>query len=247
MRNQAASPASERRSEKVSSLVAREIVRDIAARGLGPGDTLEPESEMMQRYQVARASLREALRILEVHGLIRMKPGPGGGPVVSDVDSREFGRTMTLFLQAKGIRFSELVEARLIIEPLAARLAATRHDPADNDDLRRIVQEGLDAEGDAQWLAASNAFHAKVMSMAGNGLIDLFARALKDIFTERASSVYVARRRGHVRRTHAEIADAIIDGDADVAEELMRAHMEEYVRTVGRREPQLMGEIVDWR
>ncbi|MEQ3549522.1 FCD domain-containing protein [Pseudonocardia nematodicida] len=231
----------------MSSRVAREIVRDIAARGLGVGDTLEPESEMMQRYQVARASLREALRILEVHGLIRMKPGPGGGPIVSEVDSVEFGRMMTLFLQAKGIQFNELVEARLIIEPLAARLAAARHDPEDKEVLRRIVQDGLDAEGDEQWLAASNAFHATVLSMSGNGLIDLFARAMKEIFTERASAVYVARRRGHVRRTHSDIADAIIAGDADVAEDLMRAHMEEYARTVARREPQLMEEIVDWR
>ncbi|NYE47724.1 DNA-binding FadR family transcriptional regulator [Spinactinospora alkalitolerans] len=243
----AAGAAWERRSEKVSEIIAREIVRDIAKRGLAPNSTLESESAMLERYQVARGSLREALRILEVHGLIRMKPGPGGGPVVSEVDSRDFGRMATLFFQVLGIRFAELVEARLILEPLVARLAAERRDPEDNDDLRAIVQQGFDAEGTAEWLRATDAFHAKVLAMSGNGLLTLVARAMKDVFTERASSVYVAHEGDHVRRAHADIADAIIAGDAEAAERLMREHMDEYVKRVAEREPYLMDEVVDWR
>lgn len=245
--SESVSVAWERRGEKVSSIIAREIVRDIAQRKLSPGDMLEAESVMLQRFQVARASLREALRILEVHGLVRMKPGPGGGPVVSEVDSSEFGRMATLFFQVQGIEFSELVEARLILEPLVARLAAERHDPEDDEELREIVECGFAAKTDVEWLSASNAFHAKVLSMSGNGLMSLFARALKDIFTERASGVYVARRRDRVRRVHADIADAIIAGESEVAEQLMREHMSEYAKTVAKREPQLMKEVVDWR
>ena len=128
MSNSANAPAGEaawdRRSEKVSAVIAREIVRDIARQQLAPGTTLESESAMLRRYQVARASLREALRILETHGLIRIKPGPGGGPVVSNVTSAAFGRMATLFFQVQGIRFGELVEARLILEQVMARLAA---------------------------------------------------------------------------------------------------------------------------
>ncbi|MBK0866765.1 FadR family transcriptional regulator [Saccharopolyspora sp. HNM0986] len=238
----------ERRGEKVSAIIAREIVRDIAKRELPSGSTLESESAMLGRYQVARASLREALRVLETHGLVRMKPGPGGGPVVADVDSREFGRMCTLFFQVMGIRFSELVEARLIVEPLVARLAAERRDPEDNEQLRTIVQEGFDAEDSAEWLRASSAFHAKVLSMSGNGLLNIFARALKDIFTERVSGVlFVSRRRAEVKKVHGQIADAIVDGDGDRAEELMREHMSEYAKMVAKKEPQLMNEVVDWR
>ena len=245
--SESVSVAWERRGEKVSSIIAREIVRDIAQRKLSPGDMLESESVMLQRFQVARASLREALRVLEVHGLIRMKPGPGGGPVVSEVDSREFGRMATLFFQVQGIEFSELVEARLILEPLVARLAAERHDASDDEELREIVERGFAAKTDDEWLTASNAFHAKVLSMSGNGLLSLFARALKDLFTERASGVYVARRRDPVRRVHADIAEAIISGEPEVAEQLMREHMSEYAKTIAKREPQLMNEVVDWR
>ncbi len=242
-----AGPVWERRGEKVSAIIAREIVRDIAKRGICRGEKLESESEMLQRYQVARASLREALRILEVHGLVRMKPGPGGGPVVAEVDSREFGRMATLFFQVLDIRFNELVETRLILEPVLARLAAERHDPEENEELRAIVEEGTRAQDTAEWLRVSNAFHAKVLSMSGNGLLDVFSRAMKDIFTDRTSGVFSSKKWDHVKKVHTDIAEAIIAGDADVAEQLMRDHMTEYANAVGKREPNLMNEVVDWR
>lgn len=242
-----AGPVWERRGEKVSAIIAREIVRDIAKRGICRGEKLESESEMLQRYQVARASLREALRILEVHGLVRMKPGPGGGPVVADVDSREFGRMATLFFQVLDIRFNELVETRLILEPVLARLAAERHDPEENEELRAIVEEGTRAQDTAEWLRVSNAFHAKVLSMSGNGLLDVFSRAMKDIFTDRTSGVFSSKKWDHVKKVHTDIAEAIIAGDADVAEQLMRDHMTEYANAVAKREPNLMNEVVDWR
>ena len=237
----------ERRSEKVSEIVAREIVRDIAKRRPAPNSVLESESAMIKRYQVARGSLREALRILEVHGLIRMKPGPGGGPVLSEVSSRDFGRMATLFFQVLDIRFCELVEARLMLEPFMARLAAERHDPKDHEELRAIVQQGFAAKTTDAWLQATDAFHTKVLSMSGNGLLTLIACALKDIFTERASTIYVANEGDHIRETHSEIAEAVIGGDAETAERLMREHLQEYADLVAEREPTLMNEVVDWR
>jgi GntR family transcriptional regulator, transcriptional repressor for pyruvate dehydrogenase complex len=238
----------DRRSEKVSEVIAREIVRDIARQQLVPGTTLESESAMLRRYQVARASLREALRILETHGLIRIKPGPGGGPVVSNVTTAEFGRMATLFFQVQGIRFGELVEARLILEPVMARLAAERQNPADNDELKAIAQAGFAADDDVMWRPASRRFHDKVLSMSGNGLLNLVAGALNDIFSDRVSGLlYRGRQREQVKKVHAEIAEAIGAGDADRAESLMREHMSDYQKAVAKREPWLLDEVVDWR
>jgi GntR family transcriptional regulator, transcriptional repressor for pyruvate dehydrogenase complex len=81
-----------RRADKVSEVVARAIVHDIVTGGLEQGATLPSEAVMLSRFGVGRASLREALRILEVHGLITIKPGPGGGPIVAAPTSRSFGR-----------------------------------------------------------------------------------------------------------------------------------------------------------
>ena len=238
----------DRRSEKVSAVIAREIVRDIARQRLAPGTTLESESAMLRRYQVARASLREALRILETHGLIRIKPGPGGGPVVSNVSTADFGRMATLFFQVHDIRFAELVEARLILEPVMARLAAERRDPADNEELRAIAKAGIDADDDASWREASRAFHDKVLSMSGNGLLSLVGGSFHDIFRDRVSGLmFAGRQRDQVKKVHAEIAEAIAAGDAEAAESLMREHMLDYQRAVAKREPNLLEEVVDWR
>jgi GntR family transcriptional regulator, transcriptional repressor for pyruvate dehydrogenase complex len=238
----------DRRSEKVSAVIARQIVRDIAQQRLAPGTTLESESAMLRRYQVARASLREALRILETQGLIRIKPGPGGGPVVSDVDAGDFGRMATLFFQVNDIRFAELVEARLILEPMMARLAAVREHSGDEAELRAIVKAGFEADDDVSWRAASRAFHDKVLSMSGNGMLNLFAGALHAIFADRVSGLhYTGRRREQVKKIHAEIADAIVAGDADVAERLMREHMTDYKKAVAKLDAKLLDEVVDWR
>src|SRR3954454_4479336 len=87
------------RGEEVDSMVARAIVRSMVDEGLVPGSPMEPEAAMLVRFGVSRASLREALRILETQGLISIKPGPGGGPSMGAVDSRDFARMATLFFQ----------------------------------------------------------------------------------------------------------------------------------------------------
>src|SRR5579862_3784564 len=76
------------RTVKTAETVAAAIVRDIVARGLATGDALPSENAMLEHYRVSRASLREGLRLLEVQGLIRLKPGPGGGPLVGAVDPK---------------------------------------------------------------------------------------------------------------------------------------------------------------
>ena len=117
------------RPEKVFEVVARDIVREIQSKHLEPGSMLAPEAQMLVEYNVGRGSLREALRVLEVHGLIAMKPGPKGGPVVGEVTSSSFGRMASLYFQAGAMTFNELMEARTTLEPTLARLAAERRDP----------------------------------------------------------------------------------------------------------------------
>ena len=81
---------------------------------------------MLARYRVGRGSLREALRILEVYGLIAIRPGPGGGPVVQEVNSREFGRTTTFYYRLARATYRDVLEAREIFEPMMAKVAAQR-------------------------------------------------------------------------------------------------------------------------
>jgi DNA-binding FadR family transcriptional regulator len=244
----AVTPRAIGRGEKVASLVARQIARTIVNEDLQVGAPMEAEAVMLERFGVSRASLREALRILETQGLISIKPGPGGGPSVADVDSRDFARMATLFFQVLRVRFREVVEARLIMEPVMAGLAAARHDAELEDELIDILRRGDEADDDRQWLIESDAFHAMVLGMSGNPLMNLIAKGLKDIYTERVAGLtFPEDERRRVRDVHGQIAQAIVQGDAAVAESLMREHMGEYARNVETRHPGLMDEIVDWR
>jgi len=74
----------QRRTLKTSEIVALEIVRDIVSQRFKAGDRLPLESEMLAHYRVSRSSLREALRLLEVQGLIVIRPGPGAGTGADD-------------------------------------------------------------------------------------------------------------------------------------------------------------------
>jgi GntR family transcriptional repressor for pyruvate dehydrogenase complex len=236
------------RGEKVASRVARLIVEDIVERGRLPGDALEPESLMLERFGISRASLREALRILETQGLITIKPGPRGGPSVGPASSRDFGRMATLFFQVKHVTLGDVIEARLVLEPVMARMAAERRDPELDDLLRdNVAAHRIDLD-DRAWIAVTHEFHAMVCGMSGNPLLNLLALSLKDIYTDRvAGYVFPEENRGHVRETHGAIAEAIVLQDAATAERLMHDHMATLAGFFEARYPGLMDEPVRWR
>ncbi len=117
-----------RRAMKTSERVSLDIVRDIVAQGLRTGDRLPLEAAMAQQYGVSRASLREALRLLEVQGLIHLKPGPGGGPVVGSVEPSNLARTASLYFHLGGATYGQLMQTQVLLEPLCAQLAARHPD-----------------------------------------------------------------------------------------------------------------------
>jgi DNA-binding FadR family transcriptional regulator len=235
----------QRRTEKISELVARDIVHDM--RGLPVGAKLPSESAMLEKYQVGRASLREALRLLEVQGLIVIRPGPGGGPVVAPVDSRHFARMASLYFHLTGATYRNVVEARLVMEPVMAYLAAERQDPEDLAKLDQFVDESPFDGDTTAYVARSSVFHSVLSGMSGNPVLDLMGRSLKDLYTDRIEGfIFPSEARTRVRTEHAAIARAIKEGNAPKAQELMREHMLEFVRYAGERNPGVFSEIVDW-
>src|SRR5437773_215365 len=103
-------PTDKRKSRKVAEFIARSIVADILARDLAPGTVLPGEAEMMSTFSVGRFTLREALRLLEVQGVVTLRPGPKGGPVVAGVTADDFADPLSLHLQMARASFGELFE-----------------------------------------------------------------------------------------------------------------------------------------
>lgn len=237
------------RSEKVSELVARQILEDIVDRGLPSGTMLPSESTMLEQFGVGRGSLREALRILEVYGIIQVKAGPRGGPTVARVTSRDFGRTATFYYHACGARLEHLMQARALLEPMMARVAAESADEQARKELAANLdtcRELIDAPS-SSWAFHSGQFHGLVAGMSGNPILDLMCRSLNDIYVDRVRSIFPQEEREQVIAVHQRIADAIFAHDADEAERLSRRHIEEFVTRLRELGPGLFGEPLDWR
>ena len=112
------------RQLKTSEVVARHLVHDIVSRGLTTGDRLPLEAETLEEHGVSRESLRERLRLLEAQGLISLKRGPRGGPMVGHLDPANLGRTSTLYYHVAGGTYEELFDAWVVTEALLAERAA---------------------------------------------------------------------------------------------------------------------------
>jgi DNA-binding FadR family transcriptional regulator len=236
------------RTEKVAESIARQIVQDIHRNNMAPGTTLPPESAMLERFGVGRGSLREALRILEVNGLVMLKPGPGGGPVVAQHDPASFGQMMTLHLQSLGATYRQLLEARVDYESLLARKAAER----EGDEAGEIMRAAMKAPpaspaDDGQYVSATGGFHSAVGRASGNPVLALAADAIYSIWAVRVTRVlYAPEHREDVLRDHAAIAKAIERHEATRAERLMREHMQHYKEYCEVRYPARMDDLVDW-
>lgn len=237
------------RKDKLANSVAQSVLHDIKRRGLAAGDQLPKEVDMLAEYGVGRGTLREALRVLETCGLIALKPGPGGGPVVQSVHPEDFGRVTSLFFQFAEVTYRQVNEARLILEPMAARLAAERQKGSDAArELVALAASGAETADDATYLHITGDFHASVIALGENTLMGLVCQSLAEIFRDRVQSVLFPKgRQRDVHAAHIDIAEAIHDGDGLRAEALMAEHMRDYVKYVAKQHPALLDEVVVWR
>jgi DNA-binding FadR family transcriptional regulator len=237
------------RSEKVSEAVARELVREFATSEFAPGTKLPPESTMLETFGVGRGSLREALRILEIHGVISIRPGPRGGPIVEAVDSGDFARMASLFFFLTSSTYADLIGARRVTDPVMARLAAERRDAADLKRLKEVIDlahSRLEAT-DAAWMDASSAFHLLLGGMSGNRVLDVLSQALMEIWIARLQHViYPQPARSHTLQVHQSIAEAVTAGDGDAADEIMATHMSEFIEYANQHYPELLAEPIEW-
>lgn len=237
-----------RRTSKTSEIVALEIVRNIVEQDLKPGDRLPLEAEMLVQYRVSRSSLREALRLLEVQGLIAIRPGPGSGTVVGQVLAGNLARTLTLYLHMAGSTYNQLLDAWMATEPVLARLAAKNPDRARVRELMGpFVSKGHEDHG--KWLIAEGLdFHDRVAELADNPVLALVLKSISYISTEQ---VLTNPERGELEdqiiHDHSELAEAIIGGKAEKAERLMAEHIRHVVDDFKAYWPRRVGEKIQWR
>ncbi len=241
---------STRRSLKTAEVIAREIVKDISDRGLRPEDQLPPEASMVEHYGVGRASVREALRLLETQGLVRIKAGPGGGPIVGRATPKSLGRLLTLFLRLMGVTYEDLAEAMLFLEPILAEKAARRIEKSEFGD---VLKASVDVTGGVlhdfdQAVAGLKNFHQLIYDAAGNRTLSLIAGAIGTTFAEHlTSSIDTSTFHPVAKDDHMAITDAVLGGRPVLARRLMEEHIERQIDFVRSRMPGMLKQLVEWR
>jgi DNA-binding FadR family transcriptional regulator len=109
---------------KTSDVLANELRRQILSGELANGASLPPERELVAQTGLSRGSVREALRVLEAERLLSTRPGRFGGSTAHQPNDETLGRSMSLFVQGRGISLLALQQTREAVEPSMAALAA---------------------------------------------------------------------------------------------------------------------------
>lgn len=236
------------RPPKAAMLVARRIVADIDRDSLKPGNLLPPERTMLEKYATGRGTLREALRLLEFQGVIALKPGPRGGPVLLDPDASHLANAVVLLMQLKEAPFLTIMEARSALEPVISSLAATRISDEALAELYSTIEEMRDNLGhEHTFLDANKRFHEIIAWSSDNPLFGYIIDSLLDIMDGTIIGMdYPSRRRSAILQAHEKIYGAILDHDPGTAEALMRHHIDEYVDYAERKFPEVLDHVIPW-
>ena len=237
-----------RRIRKTSEVVAMQIVRDIVDRGLVEGDRLPLEAAMVRQYRVSRASLREALRLLEVQGLISLRPGRGGGPAVGAADPQHLARTATLFFHLDGTSYEELFLAHLELECEVSGMAAANPDRDLVEKLLSPFAAEVDPADEELRRAHLREFHLRVVDACGNRVMHLVTNALSHIVrTHVLASMEPVHMQAAVIAEHRQLARAIIAGNEPRARALTERHFRAQLAYYRQQWASRLSRPIEWR
>jgi GntR family transcriptional repressor for pyruvate dehydrogenase complex len=220
-------------------------VKDLIAEGkLRPGDQLPPERELSDTFQVSRASVREAIRALESLGFIETRQGEGTY-IASSVETLLASLPSALFQRRDFLL--QVFEARKILEPAIAGLAAERAAVEEVAQLEAILMEQARqiTEGETG-VEADTRFHSALAEAAKNGVLLKLNDAIVDSLREtRERSLQARGRPARSLAGHREILQAIQSGNPIRAKEAMLAHLEAIEHNVLKLQAEEQGKKGD--
>ena len=129
------------RTHKISDQIIEQIRNAILSGRFKPGDKVASEKELMSEFGVSKATLREALRVLEGMGLVEIRKGIAGGVFIAEVDMKTTIHGIINFLHFKTVSIKDITMIRYLLEPPVAQIAASRIQPEDIVKLESLIIE----------------------------------------------------------------------------------------------------------
>jgi len=220
-----------RRVRKAYEQVADQLRELIMTGELAPGERLPNEALLAREFGVSRATIREALRVLAAQNLLRTAKGAGGGSYVTVPSVRnisDFLRSnINLLTGNRDVTLEELIEARILLEVPAARLAAARRSEKDIERLRASIPADSPRVDTREEFLHNAEFHTTLIECSRNTLLYIAAQPVfSALQTHLARSQLGRRFHVEIHRHHHRILAAIDAGDAGTAGAEMQAHLE---------------------
>jgi DNA-binding FadR family transcriptional regulator len=214
-------------NKRIFELVADEVREAILTGAYRPGDKLPSERELSQEMRVGRTIIREALRILELAGLVRIKQGASGGIFVKAPDEANFAGPFLDLIRLGYITIEGLTEARLCIEQDVIELVMTKAKEEDLrllDDLITLSQEKIDR---GERIREENfKFHIVLAQLSQNPILITIVNSIMPIiavFVEKVNPAMEHSRR--ILESHREILEQMKKGNTIVAKEKLNEHI----------------------
>lgn len=217
------------KKDKISTVIIRQIRSAIMQGKLKPGQALANEKELIEQFGVSKHTLREALRTLEGMGLISIKRGAGGGPVVSEIDIGTARDYFASFMFFQNVARDDITSLRRLAEPWIARTVAATATPEMiaeleqvHEECRVLVEQGTNLVG----TEAEIMFHVQLARQTNNTLLWI----IMDFINNMLAEIKIAIKPGHdfsvqVYKAHQRILDAIKAGNPIAAEKAMYDHI----------------------
>ena len=219
-------------STRVYKEIARQIRTLITEGKLKSGDRLPPERDLAERFKVSRASVREALRALESMRLIDIRLGEGTFVREGSIDSLVEPLALAILTRREAV--GELFEARRLLEPPIAALAALRSTEVEIQEMEVIIaRQRREVSLGRTGIAEDASFHAAIARSAHNQAITRIVHALVDLLTEsREVSLQTPGRPQRSQRDHERVLRAIQRRDSEGARRAMLDHLAAVERLV---------------
>jgi GntR family transcriptional repressor for pyruvate dehydrogenase complex len=220
------------RSTRIYEEIVKQVKLLIAEGKLKSGDRLPPERELAEKFMVSRTSVREALRALESRGLVEIRAGEGA--FIRHISLETLIEPLALVILPHREGVGELFEARRLLEPAIAALAARRATPDEIGEMERILEsQGKEVMQGRTGLAQDAAFHAALAQSAHNRAISRIVNALMDLLTQsREESLHTPGRPTRSHGDHVRILEAIRRRDEMGAHRAVLDHLIEVEKLV---------------
>jgi GntR family transcriptional regulator, transcriptional repressor for pyruvate dehydrogenase complex len=214
------------RRNKVYEEVAKQIERLILKK-LQPGDKLPSERELAETLRVSRSSIRDAIRGLELMGLV--EPRQGAGTIVREISAEALANPFANALKRRQELVSELLDFRKMLEPPLAARAASRASVDEISEMEEILLRQQQKHSRGEPAVAEDAeFHYSIALASGNSVVLKVLDILMDLLRDtRERSLQVRGRPEKSLAGHRRILAAIKRHDAEAAKAAMRRHIED--------------------